>query len=91
MTFLEEFQVYHQKCTPYHPQQNGTMEVFNKFLENELTKVCNVSRDEWDLRILAVLWAYRTTCKKLTYQTPFRLVYRQVVIPMEYIVPVGVL
>eukprot|EP00253_Pinus_taeda_P005927 PITA_05927 len=35
-----------------------------------------------------VLWAYRTTCKKLTGQMSFRLVYGvEVVMPMEYIVP----
>ena len=35
-----------------------------------------------------VLWAYRTTCKKLTGQIPFRPAYGQeVVMPMEYIVP----
>ena len=53
-----------------------------------MTKVCNANRDDWDARIPTVLWAYRTTYKKLTSQTPFKLTYGQeVVMPMEYIVP----
>ena len=85
---IEELEIQHTRSTPYHPQENGTIEGFNKILEIASTKVCNINRDDWDLKIPAVLWAYHTTCKRLTCQTPFKLVYGQEeVMPMEYIVP----
>ena len=62
---IEEFQLYHKKNTPYHPQATGIVDMFNKGLENALTKVFNSQRSDWDLCIPLVLWAYQTTCKKL--------------------------
>jgi len=85
---MEEFQVYHQKSMPYHPQANGMVEEFNKELENMLTKIFNDQQNDLDQHIPALLWAYRMTCKKLTGKAPFRLFYGvEVVIPMEYIMP----
>jgi hypothetical protein len=57
----EELEVHHHKITPYHPQENDTVEAFNKILENALTNICNINIDDWNLKVPIVLWAYMTT------------------------------
>jgi hypothetical protein len=84
----QEFEFHHQKSTPYHTQVNGTVKDFNKILETMLMNICSVNKYDWDLRVPTVLWGYRTTCKNMTMQTPFKLVYGlDVLVPMEYLVP----
>ena len=75
----------HRWCTAYHPQSNGAIEAFNKTLKKGLTKICNIDKDDWDEKIPTLLWAYRTTYKRSTDQTPFRLVYGQeAVVPLHF-------
>ena len=63
------------------------MEAFEKVCDI-LNTVHHVKCIDWDLRVPVVLWDYRTTCKKLTGQTPFPLVYGvETVMSMEYIIP----
>jgi hypothetical protein len=64
------------------------VKAFKKILKNSLTKICNMNKDDWDLKVPTMLWDYRTTCKKLTWKTPFILVYGQeAVVPLEYLIP----
>jgi hypothetical protein len=82
---LEKFLIDHRKMTAYHPQANGAVKSFNKTLHKGLTKICGINKYDWDDKIPAILWAYRSTFKISTGQTPFKLVYNQeVVIPLQF-------
>jgi hypothetical protein len=44
--------------------------------------------DDWDLKIPTMLWAYRTTCNKITGKTPLILFYgKEEKIYIEYLIP----
>jgi hypothetical protein len=43
---MEEFETHHQKITPYHPQENETIEALKKILDNSLNNIFNVKMDE---------------------------------------------
>lgn len=59
------------------------MEAFDKVCK-VLNRVYNAKWIDRDLRVLAVLWAYRTMCKNLTAQAPQRLEYEtNIVSPLE--------
>ena len=82
---LKEFLIDHHKSSAYHPQANEAIESFNKTLTKGLTKICNIDKDDQDEKIPTVPWAYRTTYKRATNQTPFKLVYGQeAIVPLHF-------
>ncbi|XP_070014613.1 uncharacterized protein [Nicotiana sylvestris] len=61
--------------TPYHLVGNEQVESTNKVIINNLKKRLEESKGNWPELLLGVLWAYRTTAKTSTGETPFSLVY----------------
>ena len=60
---------------PYHPQSNGKLEVFHKYLKPTLKKLCEKDPANWDKYLNQVLASYRVTPNLATAETPFFLVY----------------
>ena len=46
---------------PYHPQSNGKLEVFHKYLKPTLKKLCEKDPSNWDQYLNQVLASYRVT------------------------------
>ena len=82
------FQINHRKTTPYHPQTNGLAERVNQTLVQILRKTVVDSKRDWDSKLTAALWAYRTTYKVTTRMTPFALMYGlEAILPIEFEIP----
>ena len=59
----------------YHPQSNGKLEVFHKYLKPTLKKLCEKDPANWVKYLNQVLASYRVTPNFATVETPFFLVY----------------
>ena len=60
---------------PYHPQSNGKLEVFHKYLKPTLKELCEKDPSNWDKYINQVLASYSVTPNLAMAETPFFLVY----------------
>ena len=60
---------------PNHPQSNGKLEVFHKYLKPTLKKLCEKDLSNWDQYLNQVLGSYRVKPNVATAETPFFLVY----------------
>ena len=61
--------------TPYHPQSNGKLEVFHKYLKPTLKKLCEKDPSNWDKYLNQVLASYKVTPNLATAETSLFLVY----------------
>jgi transposase InsO family protein len=84
----EKYEIKHRKTTPYHPCANGQTEKTNDILCKILTKTITCAGIDWDTKLFAALWVYRTAYKVTTHSMSFQLVYKQeAILPIEFEVP----
>ena len=74
--------------SPGHPQSNGQVEAANKTIKENLKKNLEKHKGAWIDELPRVLWAYRTTRRTATGETPFAMAFGvEAVIPVEIGLP----
>ena len=82
--FYSNLGIRFQFSSPGHPQANGQAEVMNRTLLKIIKTKLDDAKGAWPEELPNVLWAYRTTARTPTGETPFRLTYgTEVVILVE--------
>ncbi|XP_023929642.1 uncharacterized protein LOC112040954 [Quercus suber] len=82
--FCGNLNIKNRYSTPSYPQGNGQAEAVNKVIVNGLKKRLEGAKGNWAKELPKVLWAYRTTPRRSTEETPFSLTYgAEAVIPTE--------
>ena len=82
--FCSQLEIRNHYSSPAHPQANGQVEVTNRSLLKIIKTRLDGAKGIWPEELPSVLWAYRTTARTPTGETPFRLTYRnEAVIPAE--------
>lgn len=73
------------KCSiPSYPQSNGHAKETNKSIVNGLKKRLDNLKGWWAEELPSMLWAYRTTPRHSTRETPFSMTYSaEAIIPVE--------
>jgi transposase InsO family protein len=82
--YCEMLHIRHHFTSVYHPQANGQVENANRTVLDGLKKRLEGAAGNWVDVLPSVLWAYRTTHRTATGETPFSLTYgTEAVVPVE--------
>ena len=71
----EHFGIQNHYSSPAHPQANGQEEVVNRSLLKIINTRLEGAKGVWPDELPGVLWAYSTTVRTPTGETPFKLAY----------------
>ena len=86
--FCEHFGIQNHYSSPAHPQTNGQAEVTNRSLLKIIKTRLEGAKGVWPNELPGVLWAYWTTVRTPTRETPFKLAYgNEAIIPAEVHMP----
>ncbi|KAI5317943.1 hypothetical protein L3X38_037650 [Prunus dulcis] len=87
-SYCEENRIIQQFSSQNYPQGNGQAEKTNRTIFDCLKRRLEQRKGKWSEELPNVLWAYRTTKRKPTGESPFSLVYgTEAVIPIEIGLP----
>ena len=73
--FYSGLGIKNQFSSPWHSQANGQTKVTNRTLLKIIKAKLDDAKGAWPEELPNVLWAYRTTARTPTRETPFRLTY----------------
>ena len=68
---LQQLDIDHIFSAPYHPQSNGKLEVFHKYINSTLRKLCENDPHKWHQYLNQVFTSYLVTLHLATGKTPF--------------------
>ncbi|GKV12463.1 hypothetical protein SLEP1_g23603 [Rubroshorea leprosula] len=86
--FCSSYGIKLQFTLVYHPESNGMVESVNKCILEGIKLRLEQHKAKWADELNNVLWAYRTTSRTITGETPYHLAFgTEAVIPIEIGVP----
>ncbi|XP_073024348.1 uncharacterized protein [Primulina eburnea] len=84
MSWCREMKITQSFTSVAYPQANGQTEVVNRIIVQALKNRLQGKGKDWVEELPSVLWAYRTTPRVPTQETPFNLLYgSEEVLPVE--------